>query len=222
MEVFLVPVSQDRHELYCEVPIEPVPDQIAGAPSPWWRRQVDRFRQLLAEAEEERRRRERGQPTASGGVWRWIMRKVAEAIAEQRLLWALRHLTTATLVHPDDVPSTRVLEIARQSFRADFEKHRRWLVIDTLFMLVCLPLTIIPGPNVPSLYFTFRAVGHYFSMRGALRGRSRIEWQLAASTNLTELRQALDLEPAVRRARIEQVAAALGLDRLAAFVDRVV
>jgi hypothetical protein len=221
MDVFLVPVGRDRHELYCEVPIEQVAGPSMPGPQSWWRRQVDRFRQLLAEAEEERRQHERGQPTASGGVWRWILRKVAEAIAEQRLLWLLRRLNRATLLHPDDVPPARALEIARQSFHADFERHRRWLVIDSVVLLVCLPLTVIPGPNVPSLYFSFRAVGHYLSMRGARKGRSDIEWQLVASGDLTSLRHALSLDGAARRARIEQIAAALGLDRLDVFVERI-
>jgi len=136
-------------------------------------------------------------------------------------LWLLRHLAAATLVHPDDLAAAQALDIARQNFRSDFEKHRRWMVIDALMMLLCLPLTVIPGPNVPLLYFTFRAVGHYFSLRGARRGGRDIEWRLSASSELTSVRAALGLDRPARRARIEQVAAALGLDQLGAFVDRI-
>ena len=51
--------------------------------------------------------------------------------------------------------------------RRDLGKHRRWLVIDALLLAVSVPLTLIPGPNVPALYFSFRVVGHFLSMRGA-------------------------------------------------------
>jgi hypothetical protein len=220
MDIFMVPVGHDRHELYCEAPIDHVASPAAGQSS-WLRRQVDRFRQLLAEAEEDHRRRERGEPAASGGAWRWIMRKVAEAIAEQRLLWLLRRQSSATIVHPDDIAPAKAVEIARAILRSDYEHHRRWLVIDSLLMVLCLPLTVIPGPNVPSLYFSFRSVGHYLSMTGAARGRSGIDWVLRASTELTSLRQALALARDARRTRVGQIAAALGLDRLEAFVERV-
>jgi len=176
---------------------------------------------MLAEAEEDRRRRERGEPAESGGVWRWLMRKVAEAVNEQRLLWLLRRQWQATLVHPDDVTPAQAVEIAREILRSDYERHRRWVVIDSLLVLLCLPLTVLPGPNVPSLYFTFRAVGHYLSMRGAKRGRTGVDWALVASTELTSLRQALGLARDARRLRIGEISAALGLDRLDAFVERV-
>src|SRR5262245_3255317 len=162
MDVFLVPVGPDRHELYCETPVEPAIGTADGRRSSWWRRQVDRFRDLLAQAEEEHRRRELGEPVESRGAWRWIMRKIAESIAQQRLLWHLRRLDAARLIHPADVSALRALELARASFRRDYETHRRWVAIDGLFMALCLPLTVIPGPNVPSIYFTFRAIGHYY------------------------------------------------------------
>jgi hypothetical protein len=220
MDVFLVPVGGDRHELYCEAPVDPLAPANAAATS-WWRRYLERFRQLLAEAEEERRRHERGQPVESRGLWRWIMRKIAESIAEQRLLWHLRTLTAARLVHPADVPRDRARELARGSMQRDYEKHRRWFAINALLMVACLPLTVIPGPNLPSLYFTFRTIGHFFSMRGARRGLDVVTWEMEASTELAAIRQALQLMPADRRARVDDLAAALGLDRLGAFVERV-
>ena len=220
MDVFLVPVGPARYELYCEAPIEPPPGRAVHAPATLWRRQVERFRQLLRAAEDERRLRERGEPVASRGIWRWLLRKLAESIAEQRLLWQLRGVSTARLIHPADVTETQALALAREAMQRDFEKHRRWLVIDALIVLLCLPLTVIPGPNVPSLYFTFRAIGHYFSMHGARRGLAAIAWRLDASVELTGVRQALQLDGVDRRARIDDLAAALGLDRLGAFVER--
>ena len=221
MDVFLVPVGQDRYELYCEVPVEPhVPSDGAETGS-WWHRQIDRFRRLVAQAEEEHRRRERGERVESRGLWRWVMRKIAELIAEQRLLWHLRGLDAARLAHPADLPQDRALALAREALRRDLEKHRRWVAVDTLIVLVCLPLTVIPGPNVPSLYFTFRAIGHFLSMRGAQRGLTGVAWRMSASIELAAIRQALQLNALDRRARVDDLAAALGLDRLGAFVDRV-
>ena len=63
---------------------------------------------------------------------RAIGRKIAEAVAEQRLLWYLRHQTEARLVHADELTAARALEIARGLFAADAAKHRRWCVIDGL------------------------------------------------------------------------------------------
>jgi hypothetical protein len=224
MDVFLVPIGADRHELYCEVAVAdltPASDGTAVPVASWWRTRVDRFRHLLAEAEDERRRRERGETVESAGAWRWVMRKVAEAIAEQRLLWMLRKQSAAALVYPSDQSADRALQIAKASLQRDFEKHRRWLVIDGLLMLLCLPLTVIPGPNVPSLFFSFRAIGHYFSLRGARCGLSHLVWEARASPELTQIRGALSLAPSERRTRVEFLAAQLGLERLGLFVERV-
>jgi hypothetical protein len=221
MDVFLVPVGRDRHELYCEVPIEDLAPVSDGAPASWWRRRVDRFKQLLMEAEEERRRREAGHAASGTGAWRWVMRKIAEAVAEQRLLWTLRSMSAADLRHPADLSSAAALDVTRESLRRDYEKHRRWMVIDGLLTLAFLPLTVIPGPNVPSLYFSFRALGHFFSMRGAYRGLHGVTWQPQASVELMSIRQALDLDRGARRARVDELAEPLGLERLGAFVDRV-
>ena len=54
MLVFLVPVGADRYELYCEEPEEVLPAD--EAPSGVFRRLVHWFREMLAEAERERRR----------------------------------------------------------------------------------------------------------------------------------------------------------------------
>jgi hypothetical protein len=95
MEVFLIPVGSDRYELYCEVPDEePVdaPEVRRG----FFKRLLHRFRDALAEAERERHRAH--QPSHDDTheitwyqrVKRATLRRVAETIAEQRLLWHLR------------------------------------------------------------------------------------------------------------------------------------
>jgi hypothetical protein len=223
MDVYLIPLGPDRHELYCEVETAVAPDAgAAGRRSSWWRRQSDRFHAMLADAEAERARRERGEETDQRGLGRWVVRKIAEAIAEQRLLWQLRHLQAARLVHPDDLDGDRALELARVSMRLDYSKHRRWCAIDLLIAAVTGPLFFfVPGPNIISWYFVFRCVGHYYALRGARQGADVIVWHTVPAGALSTLREALTLGPAERRARLEQLASGLGLDRLAAFVDRV-
>src|SRR4029079_15633687 len=105
------------------------------------------------------------------GVWQRIVarfrRLVAEAIAEQRLLWHLRNRTAATAVHPDDLPAASVMPIVRAHIQKDYEKHRFWLAIDVLLLAASALLTLLPGPNLIAYYFAFRVVGHFLSIRGA-------------------------------------------------------
>jgi hypothetical protein len=224
MDVFLVPVGTERYEPYCEVDDDDDDDGPAeggAAKSSWWKRRVARFRELIREAEAERDRRAQGHPAETHGLWSYIVGKIAEAVAEQRLLWTLQKETAIRLNFPDELDGDRALVIARQSVRSDFEKHRRWLVIDTLILLLFLPLTVIPGPNFPALFFTFRAIGHFFSMRGAKRGLDRATWTPVLCRPLSAVRDALALEGAARRARLADVARELSLERLPGFVERV-
>jgi hypothetical protein len=222
MDVFLVPLGSGRSELYCETPAELHETEAEAARSGWLRRQIDRFKQTLAEAEEERRRRERGEPSEKTGIWRKLIGKIAEAVAEQRLLWRLRHETAARLVHAADLDGARAIDAAREMCRADYAKHRRWVFIDGLLAAILGPgLFFVPGPNVIAYYFVFRAVGHYFSMRGARQGRDVVAWHPEPSAHLCEVRSALELPREARRARLDQIAHALGLEHLAAFAERV-
>jgi len=220
MEVYLVPTGVDRYELYYEAPAEVQTDVEDAGRSSWGARALARFRSLVAEAEEDRRKREDGDPSARHGLWRAMLRKVAEAIAEQRLLWHLRRETDGQLRFPDDLTSLRATGILRDALRADHDKHRRWLAIDAVLLLVAAPLTVIPGPNVPAWYFTFRVVGHYLSMRGAGRGRDLVAWNSTPSAELSAIRDALRLGRTERVDRLDQLSAALGLSRLSSCIER--
>jgi hypothetical protein len=221
MDVFLVPVGGDRHDLYCEVTAEVEPVAETAERPGWWQRQVRKFRQTLAEAEEERHHRERGLRSERRGVWRFVVGKLAEAVAEQRLLWHLRRETSATLVHADTLTGPAALGVARRQLTADRDKHRRWCAIDAVLTIATAPVALLPGPNFLAYYFMFRTGGHYLSMRGAERGLNGVTWRLQPSRDLTELGAALALDPDARQRRVEELAASLGLDRLAAFVNRV-
>jgi hypothetical protein len=232
MDVYLVPASPSRHALYCEV--DPGDDHPADAGLPpsgfsrlgaWFRRRAldplkASFRRAVEEGEAQQD--SGADDPGRGRLRKLITRKIAEAVAEQRLLWNLRHHDAARLVHPDTLDGARALEVARGEFAHDYSRHRRWLIIDGLLVLLTGPaLFFVPGPNVVSWYFTFRAVGHFFAMRGAGRGLSVVAWTPVPSPHLTTVAEALPLDGDARESRLASAAAALGLDRLAAFVERI-
>jgi hypothetical protein len=222
MNVFLVPVGADRYELYCEEPDEAQPAD-AAPPSGVFRRLVYSFRELMAEAERERRRGPAAGPGGAGFASRVkarTLRWVAESIAEQRLLWQLRGRTEACLIYPDDLRDTHALEILRRQLNRDFERHRFWLAIDSLGLVGSAVLMLLPGPNLVAYYFAFRIVGHFLSVRGARQGLSKVMWQQEASAPLSALRAIVTVPPAARAAQVDAVAATLRLEHLASFFQR--
>ena len=224
MDVYLVPVGRDRHELYCEVPDSPddeVPqgdEQARG----FFRRLHQRFRDMLAEAERERRQPHSAKPEVGwlGRVKRQTLRWVAESIAEQRLLWLLRKETEDRLFYPDDLDVNAAMGILRSQLGRDFDKHRFWMIVDTLGFIASGLLMLVPGPNLLAYYFAFRMVGHYFSLRGARQGLRFITWHPERSVLLTELRAAISLEPELRGRSVRDIAAQLRLENLATFFER--
>ena len=231
MDVFLVPVGADAYELYCEhvdeepdAPVEEIPAGFWARLNPRYlfTRLRARFHQVLVEAERERRH---DQAASTGDGWfhrmkRRAMRWVAESIAEQRLLWNLRRHDEATLHHPDDIPADAADAVCRKQLARDFEKHRFWLAIDSVLMVVSAALILVPGPNVLGYFFAFRVVGHFFSVRGAKNGLDRVAWTKVPNPPLTDLRRALSLEPTARLREAEAVATRLRLDHLATFFQR--
>jgi hypothetical protein len=218
MDVYLVPVGDDRDELYCER-MERADAGDDEAPATGWRRVTAILHRALAEGERARHAPAPDNDAPHSRVRRWFTRKLAEAVAEQRLLWHLRHETHVRLVHADDLTAQMAIDRSRRSLGADRDKHFRWAIIDAVLALLCAPIALLPGPNVFAYYFIFRSVGHYLSWRGAGQGLTAITWQPESSPHLTALRQALHLTDDVRGQRLDEIAAALGLDRLASFVD---
>ncbi|HXW03994.1 MAG TPA: hypothetical protein VD833_02075 [Vicinamibacterales bacterium] len=223
MDVYLVPVGSNRYEPYCEVPDEPPDAGLDGTDTRGvFRRLRQRFRDMLAEAERERRR-----PAPAHADRSWLgrartrtMRWVAESIAEQRLLWHLRRQSAACLHYPDDLQAEASLGLLRAQLGKDFDKHRFWLIIDSLGFIGSGALMLVPGPNVIAYYFAFRLVGHYLSLRGARQGLTGVRWSAQPSAPLSELRRALQLEPAVRVRQVEDVAERLRLEHLVSFFER--
>jgi len=222
MQVFLVPVGVASYRLYVEMPDDDADKEVKDPPKGRLGRLIHRFRAMMAEAEAERLRRERGEAEQGSGLWRAIMRRIAETIAEQRLLWHLRHQTVVQLCHPPDLDSGRALQEVKSDFACEVSKHRRWMIIDGLLVAITGPLFFfVPGPNIVSWYFTFRTVAHFLSWRGALKGLTLIEWRAESCSPLADVRQAIDLPAADRRQRLEQISDALGLKHFTGFVERV-
>lgn len=230
MDVFVIPIGRDRYELYCEPPADAEAAAESLPAKGLIGRLGHRFGVLLRAAEEGQHRR-RGTHTAIDGtestvgplkalqdrIFGWV----AQRIAEQRLLWNLRRQTSAVAAHPQDMTFDQVLTLIRRTLQRDYERHRVWLVVDTLGLMASGPLALVPGPNVLAYYFAFRVVGHWLSMRGAAQGLHRVSWSGRPCPPLTELRDVAMLEPPVRDARIDDVAARLRLQHLSTFFERV-
>jgi len=222
MTIYLVPVGGNRYQLYVEIPVEEAVGPAVPESKGWIARMVQRFRTMLEEAERARLKRESGEPDAGSGLWHAIMRRVAEAIAEQRLLWHLRHQTHATVRHPDDMSGADALREVRAEFSRDVSRHFRWMIIDGVIMIVtAIVFTLIPGPNLIAWYFTFRAIGHFLSWRGARKGLKDVEWASESCKELSLVRPALGLHGPDRRTRLREIGESLDLKHLAGFVERV-
>ncbi len=218
-----MPVGHDRYELYCEVPDEP--DEPADERSSGFiRRMKARFAAMLAEAERERRRSHADREAEERGLLARMkarmMRWVAESIAEQRLLWHLRRQTAACLYHPTDVEERHATTLLRRQLGRDFDRHRSWLIIDSLLFIASGLLILVPGPNLVGYYFAFRMVGHFLSLRGARQGLNVVQWTSQQSAPLTDLRSAIDLDGVERDRCVHDVANVLKLEHLARFFER--
>ena len=224
MDVFVIPIGRDRYELYCEPSAEaPAADDGASAPPGFIARMRDRFN-LMLRAVEDRQRQGGESPQPQGFLARLQDRSlgwVAQRIAEQRLLWYLRRHTEVVAAHPQDVSFEQVMTIVRSWLQREYERHRRWLVIDTLGLIASGPVALVPGPNVLAYYFAFRVFGHWLSMRGASQGLHRVAWSGRPCPPLSELRDVVHLEPPARDARIHDVAVRLRLPHLTSFFERV-
>ena len=105
----------------------------------------------MLKAAEERQHRRASEPEEPRG---WIGRVqertlawVAERIAEQRLLWNLRKQTTAVAAHPQDMTFEQVMVLIRRTLQRDYERHRLWLVVDTIGLVGSSILALVPGPQ---------------------------------------------------------------------------
>ena len=229
MDVFVIPVGPDRYELYYERPAgedEPIDPQSSG----FIGKLRGKLRDFIRAAEERERADPSEQPVPTSWAGRLQdrgMAWVAERIAEQRLLWNLRGQSAVTAAHPGDMLFPQVHALILETLQRDYERHRKWVVIDGLLFVVTFvalgPLFIlIPGvANLPALYFGFRTVGHFLSMRGAVYGLRRASWSGRPCPPLDELRGLAGLDPETREARLHDIAVRVRLEHLPKFFERV-
>jgi len=225
----VIPIGREKYELYSEQPAEASvrPEE---APQGFVARLRHKFTALLHEAEERRRRGPDIEHEEKGWIGRFqdhTMAWVAERVEEQRLLWNLRSETSAVAVHPQDMSFEQVMLMIRGTLKQDYERHRRWMIIDAILFVITFvalgPLfLLIPGvANLPAAYFAFRTIGHFLSMRGAAQGLHRVEWTSRPCPPLSELRDIGVLEPDVRHARLHDISSRLRLQHLSSFFERV-
>jgi hypothetical protein len=229
MDVFVIPIGREKYELYSEQPAE-VADHSDAPAEGFVARLRHRFAVLLHDAEERRRRGPDVHHEAKGRIARiqdHVMAWVAERIEEQRLLWNLRGQTTAVAAHPQDMTFEQVMTLIRATLKHDYDRHRKWMVIDGILFVLTFVLLgplflLIPGvANLPAAYFAFRTVGHFLSMRGAAQGLHHVEWTSRPCPPLTELRDVVVLEAPARSERIHDIATRLRLQHLSTFFERV-
>lgn len=219
LTVYLVPAARGRYELYSEPPDGDdeahVPAEMPGRFRRWllgasrqWHEWVERARHG---ADEGRFARLRDQ----------VIRALAESIAEQRTLWALRHPTAVSARFPRPLDAVRAKAVVTGVLSHARRHHLRWLIVDLLIFVGSGALMPIPGPNVVAFYFAFRVVGHWQSWRGAKQGLAVATWTYEAEDGLSELADLVDLPREARAARVEAIAERLNLQKLSAFFDRV-
>jgi hypothetical protein len=222
MDVFVIPVGPDRFELLCEDQSRSHQEGDSSAQGMLGSLR-HRFVTMLRLAEE---REEGGGEQRQPRSW-WdrlqerVLCWVAERIAEQRLLWNLRRETSAVAVHPEEMPFDQVMTLIRRTLQRDYERHRIWLVVDTILLVASGVLALVPGPNLIAYFFAFRVVGHWLSMRGATQGLKRVSWTGRPSAALTELGKVMLMSSDVRAARVSEIASQLRLRKLPRFLERV-
>lgn len=222
MDVFVIPVGRHDYELYCETSSSPIDAE--SEPSGWFGRLRHQFSVMLHAAEERRQRGVRLTDEETRTWWGRMKERMlawaAERVAEQRLLWNLRREVETVLVHPEDLTFDETLALTRRILQRDHDRHRRWLVFESVLLLASGVLALVPGPNLIAYYFAFRVWGHWRSMSGAAQGLRRITWTGRACPHLSELRALEPLDPGERKARLVEIAVRLGLPHFAAFFER--
>jgi pimeloyl-ACP methyl ester carboxylesterase len=216
LSVYLVPIGRSRFELYSEPPED---SSSADSHAGFFQQRIHRFRDGWRELVHTARSHQSSPRRLA--AWRdWAVCRVAEMIAEQRTLWAIRNAASVGFSYPSDL-SESAAETHRDRMLADARRHHGlWTIIDGVLLIAAVPFTLIPGPNLFAYYFGIRLLSHYLSWRGAGHGIDRVQWQPRAEPALAELGGLVDVPREARASRVAAIADALRLPRLAAFFDR--
>ena len=221
--MYLVPIGSGRFELYTE-PADDAPDrEMPHEPAGFWSRTFHRLHERWHDAARAAHAEPGGGPPA-GRLARardWLVRRIAESIAEQRTLWSLRGVASASFVHPANLSSESAAAIRVRLLAHARRHHGWWLIANLAGVVITAVLVLLPGPNLIGYYFVFRAIGHFLSWRGARQALAQIAWTPRPEEALTELGDLAPLPREERASRVAALASRLQLPRLAAFFDRV-
>jgi hypothetical protein len=217
MVVYLVPAGRNRHELYFEASDDPGrhPEPACGFFRRWAVTATERWHALVERARED---------AGSGRLAEWrnrVICAVAESIAEQRALWALRGQASACAHFPSSLGEDEARRTVMTLLGHARRHHLRWLIVDLLLLTISVVLMFVPGPNLIGYYFLFRVFGHLRSWRGARQGLEVTVWTFEADTSLTELGSLVDVPRDARAPRVAAIAERLNLPHLSVFFDRV-
>ena len=165
--------------------------------------------------------RQRGQEVPAEDGWfgrlqERLMSWVVERIAEQRLLWNLRNQTAVVAVYPPDLAFDEVMTLIKRTLQRDYERHRNWLIVDTVGLIASAALTLLRNRICRVLLSVPRRRTLVLDA-GASQGRYRITWTGRPCAALGELRDVVAMAPDVRDERIRDVASRLRLRNLTTF-----
>jgi hypothetical protein len=220
LDVYLVPIARDRYECYYEAEEEDE-EEVDAAEQGFFARLRRRFNDQLREAEESRHQKAIEEPrTFFGRMHKRMMRWIAERIAEQRLLWHLRKVESATLHASADLLARDAEWLMRENIKRDADFHRNRLVPHTLLLILSAAVAVVPGPNILGYLFTFTVVGHFLAWRGAVNALTRVRWTVTPNPALTDLRHAFSLDAETRHRLTKEVARRLHMPKMALFVER--
>ena len=216
MTIYLVPVRRGHYELYSEASENEEPEAVPEG----------RFRRWLHAANQQWHALvERAREGDGTSLWARTRDRVvcalAESIAEQRTLWALRNETAVDVQMPSFLTPADAQARVMQELVHARTHHLRWLIVDTILFIVSGVLALVPGPNLVAYYFAFRCVGHLQSWRGARQGVEAIQWTFVPDPALSELVDLVDVPRTARASQVEAIAERLNLRHLADFFDRV-
>jgi hypothetical protein len=218
--VYLVPIGRGRFVLYAEPVEEAASDGDSEKRAGFWRRMARRFHEGWRETSRAAyadRARDRGR---LGLARDWLVRRIADSIADQQTLWSLRDRTAASFVYPADLTEASAAA-SRDRILADARRHHRfWLLINLAIAAATIVLVLVPGPNLIGYYFAFRVIGHFFSWRGARRGVTALSWRPRGEPLLTDLGELAGRPLAERAAAAARIGEQLGLPRFHTFFDR--
>ena len=70
-------------------------------------------------------------------------------------------LNASTVAWNELSTSEQAMTLIRRILHRDYERHKVWLVVDSVGLVLSTLLVVLPGPNVVGYYFAFRVVGHW-------------------------------------------------------------